>query len=126
MDLEFTDAAKEFLVEKSYDEKYGARPLRRALQKFVEDELSEQILKGILLNGIKITADLSEDKKGLYFNFSEVIKIVDETELESRNIEIKDNTEVSEFITSKDIDVNANINLENILNEEFTEAKEEK
>jgi ATP-dependent Clp protease ATP-binding subunit ClpC len=41
-----TDNAKEFLIEKGYDPAYGARPLRRTIQKYVEDPLAEEILSG--------------------------------------------------------------------------------
>jgi ATP-dependent Clp protease ATP-binding subunit ClpC len=44
--LEFTDAAKQLLIEKGYDEKYGARPLRRAVEHYLEDPLAEAILRG--------------------------------------------------------------------------------
>ena len=46
MILEVAPAAKEFLVDKSFDVKYGARPLRRTLQREIEDPLSTEILKG--------------------------------------------------------------------------------
>lgn len=46
-----TDEAKNFLLEKGYDEKYGARPLRRAIQKYVEDELAELYIKGTFKEG---------------------------------------------------------------------------
>jgi ATP-dependent Clp protease ATP-binding subunit ClpC len=44
--LEFSDGAKELLIEKGYDEKYGARPLRRAVEHYLEDPLAEAILRG--------------------------------------------------------------------------------
>ena len=46
LSLKFTPSAKEFLMEKGYDPKYGARPLRRAIQNLVEDELAEKLLDG--------------------------------------------------------------------------------
>jgi ATP-dependent Clp protease ATP-binding subunit ClpC len=52
--LEFTTSAKDFLAEKGFDEKYGARPLRRALQKYVEDELAEQMLTGTFKEGARV------------------------------------------------------------------------
>lgn len=57
--ISFTPEAKDFLAEKGYDEKYGARPLRRALQKHVEDLLAEELLKGELKGGsvVKIEFD---------------------------------------------------------------------
>ncbi len=49
--LDVTKAAKEYLAEKGYDQNYGARPLRRAIQKYLEDPLSEEILKGNFKEG---------------------------------------------------------------------------
>ena len=57
-----TDSAKNFLIEKGYDEKNGARPLRRAIQKYIEDELSDIYLKGLLAPGTNIKIDLKDDK----------------------------------------------------------------
>jgi len=56
--------AKEFLVEKGYDQKFGARPLKRALQRNVEDSLAEEMLKGKFTEGstIKISYDEKNDK----------------------------------------------------------------
>jgi ATP-dependent Clp protease ATP-binding subunit ClpC len=57
--LELDDKAKDFLVEKGYDPQYGARPMRRAVERFFEDPLAEEILKGALQPGenIQVTAD---------------------------------------------------------------------
>jgi len=57
--LELDDKAKELLVEKGYDPQYGARPMRRAVERFFEDPLAEEILKGLLTEGslIQVTAD---------------------------------------------------------------------
>ncbi|MBS1492419.1 MAG: ATP-dependent Clp protease ATP-binding subunit [Bacteroidetes bacterium] len=49
--IDVTKAAKEFLADKGYDQNYGARPLRRAIQKYLEDPLSEEILKGNFKEG---------------------------------------------------------------------------
>src|SRR6185369_11909517 len=49
--LEFTQAAKDLLIEKGYDEKYGARPLRRAVEHYLEDPLAEALLKGDVKDG---------------------------------------------------------------------------
>ena len=54
IDVSLDDAAKNFLVEKGYDAKFGARPLRRAIQKYIEDPLAEAILGNELANGDKI------------------------------------------------------------------------
>ncbi|MCE2708128.1 MAG: ATP-dependent Clp protease ATP-binding subunit [Bacteroidota bacterium] len=59
--IELSDKAKEFLAEKGYDQQYGARPLNRAIQKYLEDAIAEEILKGDLTEGDVITADCSEE-----------------------------------------------------------------
>jgi len=67
MDLILDQSAKEFLVEKGYDEKYGARPLRRAIQKYIEDPLAEEILRGSFKEGTKIVAKHVEGAEELVF-----------------------------------------------------------
>ena len=57
IDLALTDAALEKIAEEGYDPEYGARPLRRALQKHVEDRLSEELLKGTLNKGEQVVFD---------------------------------------------------------------------
>jgi ATP-dependent Clp protease ATP-binding subunit ClpC len=59
--LELTDKAKDFLSEKGYDSQYGARPLNRAIQKYLEDAIAEEILKGDIEEGDSLQADY-EDK----------------------------------------------------------------
>ncbi|OLN23131.1 ATP-dependent Clp protease ATP-binding subunit ClpC [Domibacillus antri] len=58
--VELTDKAKEKIADEGYDPEYGARPLRRALQKQVEDRLSEELLKGNVLTGQQVTVDVDE------------------------------------------------------------------
>lgn len=65
--FEFTDSAKEFLSEKGYDPLYGARPLRRAVQKYIEDPISEEILKGTFKEGSSIRVKHKENADELYF-----------------------------------------------------------
>jgi ATP-dependent Clp protease ATP-binding subunit ClpC len=65
--LEITKSAKDFLAEKGYDEKYGARPLRRALQKYVEDEIAEEMLSGSLKDGDRIRIEHNKGKDKLDF-----------------------------------------------------------
>lgn len=55
--IELTDTAKDFLAEKGYDPQYGARPLNRAIQKYLEDAIAEEILKGDANEGDTIQAD---------------------------------------------------------------------
>ncbi|WP_026951148.1 ATP-dependent Clp protease ATP-binding subunit [Algoriphagus mannitolivorans] len=57
--IELTEKAKEFLADKGYDQQYGARPLNRAIQKYLEDAIAEEILKGDLSEGDVIMADYS-------------------------------------------------------------------
>lgn len=59
--IRLTDKAKDFLSEKGYDKQYGARPLNRAIQKYLEDAIAEEILKGELSEGDVILADYSGD-----------------------------------------------------------------
>jgi ATP-dependent Clp protease ATP-binding subunit ClpE len=55
-----TDRAREFILEKGYDPKYGARPLRRTIQRYIEDELTEQFFIGKIKPGDSITVDAEE------------------------------------------------------------------
>ena len=57
IELELTDAALEKIATEGYDPQYGARPLRRAIQKHVEDRLSEELLKGTVLTGQQVIFD---------------------------------------------------------------------
>jgi ATP-dependent Clp protease ATP-binding subunit ClpC len=67
MHLTLTPAATEFLVTKGYDENFGARPLKRAIQRYIEDPLSEKILTGEFAKGDEIEVDMGEDKERLGF-----------------------------------------------------------
>ena len=60
--MEVTNNAKHYLLEKGTDIKFGARPLRRAIQRYIEDELSEMILKSELLDGKTVIVDLEKNK----------------------------------------------------------------
>ncbi len=55
--IELTDKAKDFLAEKGYDQQFGARPLNRAIQKYLEDPIAEEILKGEIEEGGTLMAD---------------------------------------------------------------------
>jgi ATP-dependent Clp protease ATP-binding subunit ClpC len=67
MVLSLDISAKNFLAEKGFDAKYGARPLRRAIQKYVEDPLAEEILRGTFKDGCKILAKHFENLEELTF-----------------------------------------------------------
>jgi len=60
--LEFTQEAKDLLIEKGYDEKYGARPLRRAVEHYLEDPLAEALLKGDVKDGEPVVVARDGDK----------------------------------------------------------------
>ncbi|EIM07670.1 Class III stress response-related ATPase, ClpC [Planococcus antarcticus DSM 14505] len=62
IDLELTEAALEKVAKEGYDPEYGARPLRRSLQKHVEDRLSEELLKGTALSDQKIIFDVEDNE----------------------------------------------------------------
>jgi ATP-dependent Clp protease ATP-binding subunit ClpC len=68
LSLALTDEAIAFLARRGYDEKYGARPLRRAIQRFIEDPLSERILANRFAPGDVILADVAADMNGLEFS----------------------------------------------------------
>src|SRR3989441_506686 len=65
--LRLTQGATDFLVDHGYDEHYGARQLKRAIQKYVEDPLSEKILVGDFAKGDEIEVDVAPDKERLAF-----------------------------------------------------------
>ncbi|MNJ59969.1 Negative regulator of genetic competence ClpC/MecB [compost metagenome] len=58
VDFVLTDNAKEFLAKEGFDPAYGARPLRRAIQKHIEDRLSEELLTGNVTKGDSLTIDV--------------------------------------------------------------------
>ena len=66
--LILTDEAKKYVLTKGTDLKYGARPLRRAIQRYVEDELSDMILKSELTNGKKVLVEYDKEQEKLVFN----------------------------------------------------------
>ncbi|MDE2880173.1 ATP-dependent Clp protease ATP-binding subunit [Candidatus Palauibacter soopunensis] len=67
LELELTEAAIRFLVDRGYDEKFGARPLKRTIQRHVEDALSERILMADFEPGDQIRVDIAEDEDSLVF-----------------------------------------------------------
>jgi ATP-dependent Clp protease ATP-binding subunit ClpC len=69
--LKISDSAKSFLADKGYDIQFGARPLKRALQNYIEDEISELMLDGMLKEGDIITADHEENGEKLTFTVSQ-------------------------------------------------------
>lgn len=68
--IELSDKAKDYLSEKGYDQQYGARPLNRAIQKYLEDAIAEEILKGELSDGDVIYADYQGEGEELTIKVS--------------------------------------------------------
>ncbi len=62
MDLELTEAAKELLAREGFDPTFGARPLRRTIQRLVEDQLSDELLRGSFRSGDTVVVDAREDR----------------------------------------------------------------
>ena len=67
-DVTITDAAKDFLTEKGFDNKYGARPLNRAIQKYIEDLVAENVVDNTLKEGDSLLIDKSDDDSKLSFS----------------------------------------------------------
>jgi ATP-dependent Clp protease ATP-binding subunit ClpC len=64
-DLTLTKKAKDYIADKGFDSDYGARPLKRAIQKYIEDALAEEIINSNLKEGDAITMDLDDKKNEL-------------------------------------------------------------
>ena len=62
-DIELTEPAKEFIANKGYDVQFGARPLKRAIQKYIEDEMAELILRTEVKEGETIRVDFDSEKQ---------------------------------------------------------------
>lgn len=93
--LELTKSAKEFLVDKGYDPVYGARPLKRALQRYLEDPLAEEMLKNKFSDGSKIKVLLNKKKEELKFvevtNKNDISDIEEKEEFEESSENINNN-----------------------------------
>ena len=75
--LDISENVKEFLIEKGYDDKLGARPLRRAVEKYLEDSLAEEVLSGSLRKNKVIRVLLTDDEDpSVYFSQEETDKKV--------------------------------------------------
>jgi len=66
--LKITDKAKEFIIEKGFDPNYGARPLKRAIQKYIEDVLAEEMIKGQAAEGDEIEIDYDKEQDKIKVN----------------------------------------------------------
>jgi ATP-dependent Clp protease ATP-binding subunit ClpC len=72
--LELTEAAKSFLADKGYDAQFGARPLHRAIQKYLEDPLAEEILNLHVKAGDVLIADVDPENSKLTFTFKKKVE----------------------------------------------------
>ena len=63
--LSLSDKARDYIAEKGFDKQYGARPLKRAIQKYIEDVLAEEIVNSKLTEGDSISMDLDEGEDRL-------------------------------------------------------------
>ena len=61
--MKLTEAAKDFIADKGFDADFGARPLNRAIQKYLEDPIAEEILKGELVDGDTLEVDVNAETK---------------------------------------------------------------
>jgi len=67
VDVQLTDRSLDFLADKGFDKTYGARPLKRAMQKYVEDPIAEEILKGTVKDGTIVKVDVAANGAELLF-----------------------------------------------------------
>jgi hypothetical protein len=67
MQIKISDSAKDFLAKKGYNPAFGARPLRRAIQSWIEDPLADKLIRGVFKDGDVIFADVAEDAQSLVF-----------------------------------------------------------
>ena len=73
--LRITDKAKDFIAEKGYDKQFGARPLKRTIQRFIEDEIAEKIVLGEVREGNTISVDYADKDEKLTFLVSKIKNI---------------------------------------------------
>jgi ATP-dependent Clp protease ATP-binding subunit ClpC len=73
-ELKLTDKAKDYISDKGFDKEYGARPLKRAIQKYIEDALAEEIVNSKLEEGDSIEMDLDEKADTLTINITKASK----------------------------------------------------
>jgi len=85
MSIELQKSAIDFLAEKGYDPKFGARPLKRAIQKYVEDPLAEELLLGHFKEGEKIIAKHKKNADDIYFTLDKTVEPEEHDNQEIKN-----------------------------------------
>jgi ATP-dependent Clp protease ATP-binding subunit ClpC len=78
--MELTPEAKAFIADKGYDSQFGARPLHRAIQKYLEDPLAEEILNTNVKNGDILVAELDKEAEKIRFTLKEEKKQEEKSE----------------------------------------------
>jgi len=73
-ELKLTDKAKDYIADKGFDREYGARPLKRAIQKYIEDALAQEIVNSKLQEGDTIYMDFDEKQEGLSIEINKETK----------------------------------------------------
>ena len=73
-DVEITDEAKNFVAEQGYDSKYGARPLKRAIQKYLEDEMAELIIRASVSEEDTIVVDFNKEEQKIVTEVRKILK----------------------------------------------------
>ena len=69
-----TDATKEFIADKGYDVQFGARPLKRAIQKYIEDEMAEMIIRTGIKEGETVVVDFDNETQRITMNVVEKVE----------------------------------------------------
>lgn len=93
INIDVSKSAREFLADKGFDQNYGARPLRRAVQKYLEDPLSEEILKGTFKENSNITVKYKKGSEELSFSDTGKTTAVDKNSSDEKFEEHKENKE---------------------------------
>ena len=74
-EINVTVEAKDFILEKGWDEQFGARPLKRAIQKYIEDQLAEEIIKSKVAEGDTIVIDFDQKKEEISIKICKAKKL---------------------------------------------------
>jgi len=88
--LMLSDKAKDYIADKGFDQKYGARPLNRAIQKYVEDVIAEEIIAAKVKEGDTLNMDLNEQGDGLTLKVKKATKKKEEAKAETEQEETKE------------------------------------
>jgi ATP-dependent Clp protease ATP-binding subunit ClpC len=99
--VSLSDGAKVFLADKGFDADFGARPLQRALQKFLEEPLAEQVLQGNLKEGDELVVDHAEGAEELNFTPVKALPVAESTASETKALDAPKKPRVSKAKSEK-------------------------